>query len=133
MSYGMMMAVQMNFYSDAYRVAMNIGLDAAWCGKTPELTQIADNMQRFFSEKTEYLKYDSYLPDGTPVAPEAMHPHAIVATLASASLAAEGTYRLEWVQRLWDLPLRKGARRYYDNCLHFFCLLMLSGRYRIFE
>jgi len=37
------------------------------------------------------------------------------------------------VQRLWDLPLRRGVRRYYDNCLYFFCLLMLSGRYRMFE
>lgn len=129
----LMFGKKMEFYSDAYRVAMNIGLDAAWFGKTPELTTIADNLQRFFSEKTEFLQYDSYLLDGTPVAPEAMHPHAIVATLAAASLAAEGKYRLQWVEDFWNLPLRRGARRYYDNCLHFFCLLMLAGRYRIFE
>ena len=28
---------------------------------------------------------------------------------------------------------RKGRRRYYDNCLYFFCLLMLTGNYRIYQ
>ena len=31
-----------------------------------------------------------------------------------------------------ELPMRKGVRRYYDNCLYFFSLLMLSGIYRIY-
>jgi len=129
----LMFGKKMEFYSDAYRVAMNIGLDAAWFGKTPALTQAADNLQRFFAENTTLGQYDSYLLDGTPIGEEAMHPNAIIATLAAASLAAEGPYRLQWVKNLWNLPLRKGKRRYYDNCLHFFCLLMLAGRYRIFE
>ncbi|MEE0498455.1 MAG: xylanase, partial [Gemmiger sp.] len=35
------------------------------------------------------------------------------------------------VRRFWNTPLRDGPRRYYDNCLYFFALLALSGRYRI--
>ena len=37
----------------------------------------------------------------------------------------------EWVRRFWETPLRQGDRRYYDNCLYFFALLALSGKYRI--
>ena len=31
-----------------------------------------------------------------------------------------------------EMEPRKGKRRYYDNCLYFFCLLMLTGNYRIY-
>jgi oligosaccharide reducing-end xylanase len=120
------------FYSDAYRVVMNIGLDAAWCGKTPALTHVADRLQAWFSENTNLGDYDSYLLDGTPVDLPALHPTAIIATNAAASLAAEGKYRLQWVRDFWNTPLRRGHRRYYDNCLYFFCLLMLAGEYKIF-
>ena len=122
----------MDFYSDAYRVAMNIGLDAAWNGPDPTLAPAAERLQKFFREHTTLLHYDSYMLDGTPIGEEAMHPWAIVATLGAASLASEGPYKMDWVQEVWNLPLRKGPRRYYDNCLHFFCLLMLSGRYRVY-
>jgi len=76
--------------------------------------------------------YDSYLIDGTPIGLPALHPNAIIATTGVASLASDGKYRKEWIGNLWDLPLRKGNRRYYDNCLHFFCLLMASGEYKIY-
>ena len=35
-----------------------------------------------------------------------------------------------WVEWFWNQPLRKGGRRYYDNCLYIFALLALAGRYR---
>ena len=120
------------FYSDAYRVMMNIGLDAAWFGKTDELSDAADRLQRFFSENTKLLEYHNYMLDGTALDQPALHPYAIVTTNAAGSIAANGEYRMQWVKDCWELPLRKGDRRYYDNCLHFFCLLMLSGRYRIY-
>ena len=37
----------------------------------------------------------------------------------------------EWVEKLWNSPLRTGVRRYYDNCLYMFAFLALSGNYRI--
>ena len=55
----------------------------------------------------------------------------LLATLAEASLASDGPYAQEWVRRFWETPLRQGDRRYYDNCLYFFALLALSGKYRI--
>jgi oligosaccharide reducing-end xylanase len=120
------------FYSDAYRVAMNIGLDAAWFGREEELGDIADRLQAYFSEKTRLGEYHAYTIKGEPFDEPAMHPVAIIATNAAGSLAAKGKYRMEWVRDFWNLPLCKGDRRYYDNCLYFFCLLMLAGRYRIY-
>ena len=67
-----------------------------------------------------------------------MHPVAVIASNAAASLAVfngddENAKKLaaEFVYKLWNTPLREGKRRYYDNCLYFFALLMLSGKYRI--
>lgn len=120
------------FYSDAYRVAMNIGLDAAWFGRNNELSEIVDNLQSFFSEKTKLHQYYNYLIDGTALEQPALHSTAIIATNAAGSLAAKGKYRLDWVKEFFNTPLRTGERRYYDNCLYFFSLLMLTGRYRIY-
>ncbi|NLV35736.1 MAG: xylanase [Clostridiaceae bacterium] len=120
------------FYSDAYRVAMNIGLDASWFGRDEALGNIVDNLQAFFSENTKLGDYNSYMLDGTPLEQPALHPVAIIATNAAGSLAAAGKYRLDWLRDFWNTPLRKGDRRYYDNCLYFFCLLMLSGKYKIY-
>jgi oligosaccharide reducing-end xylanase len=121
------------FYSDAYRVAMNIGLDAAWCGKTPGMTEAVNRLQCWLAENTKLGEYDSYLLDGSPIGLPALHPTAIIATTAAGSLATDGKYRLQWVKDFWELPLRKGGRRYYDNCLYFFCLLMLGGAYKIYR
>jgi len=120
------------FYSDAYRVAMNIGLDAAWFVRNEALGNIIDKLQAFFSERTKLGEYHSYMLDGTPLEQPALHPVAIIATNAAGSLAARGRYRLDWVRNFWNTPLRKGNRRYYDNCLYFFSLLMLAGKYRIY-
>ena len=123
------------FYSDAYRVAMNVGLDAAWFGngeRAEALSAVVDRLQGWFSTHTKLLEYHNYMLDGTALDQPALHPWAIVATNAAGSLAAKGPHRMEWVRDFWNLPLRTGERRYYDNCLYFFCLLMLAGRYRIF-
>lgn len=120
------------FYSDAYRVAMNIGLDAAWYGKTPELSDAINRLQIWFANNTKLGEYDSYMLDGTPIGLGAMHPVAIIATNAAGSLAADNPYKMQWVQDFWDTPMAKGDRRYYDNCLYLFSLLMLAGEYKVY-
>lgn len=121
------------FYSDAYRVAMNIGLDAAWFAVDPTLGNIIDRLQTYFCEQASPDDYRSYMLDGTALDEPAMHPLAISATNAAGSLATDGKYSHRCVQEFWDMPLRKGDRRYYDNCLYFFCLLMLAGEYKIYR
>ncbi len=115
-----------DFFSDAYRVAMNIGLDSAWNGPRPEFKAIADRLQSFLWNREPYM---TYAIDGTPKEPPALHPTAIIATTAAASIATDTPLSRKWVRRFWETPMRKGDRRYYDNCLYYFCLLMLAGRY----
>jgi len=76
--------------------------------------------------------YRRYKIDGEPFEEPALHPVGLLATNAAASLAADGEDAERFVRLFWETPLRAGARRYYDNCLYFFALLALSGKYRIY-
>ena len=105
---------------------MNIGLDTGWNGKTSANKVIADRLQAFLRNREPLMTYTVH---GEPKLPVALHPTALIATTAAASLATDAPLSRQWVLRFWDTPLRKGDRRYYDNCLYFFCLLMLAGRY----
>lgn len=119
-------------FSDSYRVAANIGLDALWNGKTKELSHIADNILRFF-DGMQVSDFMEYRVDGSPCRRKARHPVGLCATLAEAVLAADDEdLASRAVRRFWNTPLRKGKRRYYDNCLYFFALLALSGHYNMY-
>ena len=120
------------YYSDAYRVAMNIALDTLWFGRNAEMCDVNTRLQNFFCEKEPEGNYKAYDLDGTPHDEPAMHPVAITAVLGAASISSESRYADECLRRFWETPLRTGKRRYYDNCLYFFCMMMLSGQYRIY-
>lgn len=120
------------YYSDAYRVAMNIALDCLWFGRKEELSRIVTNLQNFFYEHAPLGDYQAYDLDGKAHREPAMHPVAIDAVLAAASIASDSPHADHYLRRFWDMPLRRGNRRYYDNCLYFFCLMMLGGHYRIY-
>jgi len=115
-----------DFFSDAYRVALNIGLDSAWYGQRPEYKAIADRLQSFLWDKEPFM---TYTIRGEAKQPPALHPTAVIATTAAASLATDTSLSRAWVLKFWHTPPRRGDRRYYDNCLYFFCLLMLGGAY----
>ena len=130
------------FYSDAYRTAANIGLDHEWCGNTQAMTEAVKRLQYTLGVVNKEDPYVTYEVDGTPLEQRALHPIGILATTAQASLAVDGPLSLDdpdpakalaaqWVERFWNEPLRKGVRRYYDNCLYLFAFLALSGKYRM--
>ena len=119
------------YYSDAYRTIANIGLDYLWFAADPWEREIAAKLQQFYQETAKDNQDGVFLIDGTPVEQKALHPVAVIATNAQASLAADGQYARDCVLKFWNTPLRTGNRRYYDNCLYLFALLALSGRYRI--
>lgn len=121
------------YYSDAYRTIANIGLDYSWFAADDWACENANNVQSFYWETQNGRTDGVYLIDGTPMAEKALHPIAVIATNAQASLAADGGYAEKCVRKFWETPLRKGNRRYYDNCLYFFALLALSGKYRIWD
>ncbi|MBR5360777.1 MAG: xylanase [Lachnospiraceae bacterium] len=119
------------YYSDSYRVLMNIALDDIWFGPHEGLPDIATRVQDFFHEQDmTYLM--AYQIDGTVTDEPAMHPIALKAALASASIVSKSEYRKVFLQQFITTRLRQGKRRYYDNCLYFFSLLMLTGNYRLY-
>ncbi len=136
-----------HYYSDAYRTIANIGLDWSWYGADSWQTECAAKLQKFFVEKVGEKPFKVYQIDGTEEEENALHPVAIIATNAQASLAAADlaetcgdaelyknakAYADQCVQRFWDTPVRTGDRRYYDNCLYMFAMLALAGQYRIY-
>ena len=126
------------FYSDAYRTAANIGLDALWFGKDEGHYAIPLRMMRFFGTDLEAVRC-TYEVDGTPVEQPVLHPYGLLATMAQSALAipydaspeSDFAVAQRWVDWFWNEPLRRGIRRYYDNCLALFAYLALSGNYRI--
>ena len=119
------------YYSDAYRVAENIALDCVWFGENEILAEIETHIQDFFGTQ-DMNDLRAYELDGKPQSEPAMHPTAIRAVLGAASIASHSENRLRFLKEFAELPMRKGVRRYYDNCLYFFCLLMLTGNYKIY-
>ena len=117
------------YYSDAYRVALNIALDTLWFGRHEGMAQVVTRLQDFFAPIAQ-ADFMAYQLDGTATEEPAMHPVAMTAVFAAASIASDSPHADEWLLRFWNEPLRKGKRRYYDNCLYFFALLMLGGQYK---
>lgn len=130
------------FYSDAYRTAANIGLDYSWNGIDVGQCKAVERLQAFLGVSRKDNPFMTYQIDGTVIDQPALHPVGFLATTAEGSLAIpeplngevlseRGRLAKEWVERFWREPLRKGNRRYYDNCLYLFAFLALAGRYRI--
>ncbi|MBR4169064.1 MAG: diguanylate cyclase [Lachnospiraceae bacterium] len=117
------------FYSDAYRVMENIALDHLWFGDHPEEDDITTRIQDYFATQDLDHLYASSI-DGTLSDEPVMHPVGLIATLAAASVSSKSEHRLMFLKKFVETPLRRGPRRYYDNCLYFLCLLILTGRYR---
>ncbi|WP_145048762.1 glycosyl hydrolase family 8 [Paenibacillus xylanexedens] len=120
-----------HFYSDAYRVAANVALDWEWFRKDQWQVEQSNRIQSFFSD-IDVSDYRRYTIEGEAFDEPSLHPIGLLATNAMASLAADGPHAESFVHQFWNTPLRQGERRYYDNCLYFFSLLALSGRYRIY-
>ena len=122
------------FFSDSYRVALNIGIDDVWFGRNAELSQAMERQQHFFHvTNPDELNNFTYEIDGTRNERPVLHPVALIATNASASLATSGETARAMVDKFWNTPLREGERRYYDNFLYLFCYMALSGNYRIYK
>lgn len=121
------------FYSDAYRTVANIGLDYSWFeNNTYGQISACKNIQRALLEDMRKDTYHIYELDGSVAGEKALHPFGITATIAQSVLGSDfDDVAREWVETFWNMPLRKGDRRYYDNCLYLFAFLALSGNYRI--
>lgn len=137
------------FYSDAYRTAANIGLDCLWFGEDAGHYAAPLRLMRFLQTGLEAARC-VYETDGSPLEQTVLHPLGLLAATAQGALAVEKPDQTQdagsaassggsadwdtaarWAEWFWNQPLRRGERRYYDNCLYLFALLALSGNYRI--
>lgn len=119
------------FYSDAYRLALNIALDTQWFGSRPEYEAIATNIQEFFDKEDPDELYE-YSIDGTRLERKALHPVGLRAAIAAASVCSKSASAPKWIRLFWETPLRTDKRRYFDSDLCYFALMTLSGEYRVF-
>ncbi len=130
------------FFSDAYRTAANIGLDAVWFNIDEGHYAAPLRLMRYLKTDLEAARC-VFKVDGTPLDKKTvLHPLGLLATTAQGALAvpavesedADSDWNVakRWVEWFWNQPMREGDRRYYDNCLYMFALLALSGNYRIY-
>lgn len=121
-----------DFFSDSYRVSCNIGLDYQWFHDPETPVQVNEKLQLFFKD-IPMRDYRRYKINGDPFDEKALHPVGLFATLAMGSLATTGELSDRYVKDFFNMPLRTGERRYYDNCLYFFSLLSLAGQFNIYK
>ncbi|HWT76816.1 MAG TPA: glycosyl hydrolase family 8 [Mobilitalea sp.] len=121
------------FFSDAYRVAGNIGLDYLWFAADPWQQEMAGKIQAFFVKEGIGKHYSKYTVDGTADTSANYQATGLVAMNAMASLASDGKDARVMIEDLWSRSPATGKWRYYDDCLYFFSILSLSGNYRIWE
>ncbi len=114
------------FYSDSYRTVANIGLDYEWFGIDEGQCHAAQAIQEFLLEDGRANTYHIYETDGSIAGEQALHPVAIPATVAMSVLAASTAYSREWVERFWNLPMRRRQKGTNCNCLYYFAFWRLA-------
>lgn len=120
------------FFSDSYRTVANISLDYLWNGIDVGQLKACDAIQKFLIDDYRKDDFHIYEIDGTVAGDKALHPVGLMATIAETAIVTGiNDLSREWLESFFKTPLRKGERRYYDNCLYFFAFLALSGNYRV--
>lgn len=129
------------YFSHSYVVAANMGLHALWSGDFSEFSAIARNLISFF-DKTETGDFMDYLIDGTARARKARYQLALASGVAAAAITLERSKEpvkpadlakaKRAVKRFWNAPLTTGKKRFFDNSLYFYVLLMLSGNFNVY-
>jgi oligosaccharide reducing-end xylanase len=120
-----------NFAYDSWRSAMNWSVDWSWWSKDPREKMLSNRIQDFFYTQGIKSYGGVYTPDGQLI--ERNHPAGLVATNATASLAATHNKAKEFVEELWNLPVPQNiGDRYYGGLLYMMSFLHCSGQFRIY-
>ncbi len=120
-----------DFRFDAWRVAMNWGMDWSWWRSGTYAPVLADRLQAFLYGQGITSYGNQFTLAGSPLSSD--HSPGLVACTGVASLAATHARRLEFVRELWNLSPPTGQWRYYDGLLSFMSLLHASGNFRIWK
>ena len=120
-----------DFRFDAWRVAMNLGMDWVWCRTAPWEQEQADRILAFFRSQGVDAYVNEFTLDGKPLGAD--HSTGLVAANAVAALAATVDWRRDFVRALWEANVPRGRYRYYDGMLYMLALLEVSGNFRAYE
>lgn len=113
------------FGVDAYRVGLNLAIDVAWNGGTPETRAVLDRLVEFFASSAPLLPFGEYETNGTPRVN--WQSTALAAMNGAAASRASSPQRVALVEAVWNLPIPSGNSRYYDGVLYLVALATLSG------
>jgi hypothetical protein len=123
-----------DFRFDAWRIAMNIGMDYAWWAADSWQKTFADRIQAFFASKGVTSYGNQWRLDGTLIPENGTTDHSpgLVACNAVASLAATHEDAWKFIENFWDVPMTTGQYRYYDGCLYMLGMLHVSGNFKAY-
>lgn len=119
------------FMYDAWRTAMNIGVDYHWFQKDAWQPTGITKLLTFFKNKgTSYVNHYDW--NGGNAGGD--HSTGLVACNAAACLAiTDNTLATPFVQELWNIAIPTGTYRYYDGMLYMLGLLNCSGNFKIWK
>ena len=123
-----------NFAFDAWRVAMNVGMDYAWFAADPWQIQYCNGLQAFFSAANATAPYGNQytVPGGQEARGGSGHSPGLVAMNAVCSLASDQQLAWDFVSELWGTSIPTGKYRYYDGMLFMLGWLHVSGNFRLY-
>jgi len=119
-----------DFRFDAWRIALNIGMDYAWWAADSWQKTFADRIQAFFVGKGVASYGNQWTLSGNQLG--ANHSPGLVGCNAVASLAATHENAWKFIDDFWNISMTTGTYRYYDGCLYMMSMLHLSGNFKAY-
>jgi oligosaccharide reducing-end xylanase len=118
-----------SFQPEAYRVELNLALDALWFGRDPWQGTEADRLLGFFSDEGFNNYGTSYELNGKPLNKD-REPALILFNGVTASISTASD-RMAYVQAVWDRQVPSGSYRYYQGLVYLLVHLVLGGQFRV--
>jgi oligosaccharide reducing-end xylanase len=125
-----------DFRFDAWRVAMNWGVDHAWWAKTPasgsNAITLSNRILGFFDAQGVNTYGNNF--NWTTSAPfNTDHSVGLVAMNAATALSSNNSTAWKFVEAFWNSNLETGAYRYYNDLLAFMSMLHITGNFKIYK
>lgn len=121
-----------DFRFDAWRCAMNMGMDYAWFKASEDQVTLINRLHNFFTSKG----VDSYKNQYSLIGAELSggdHSPGLVACNAGGALASNQRIAWDFIQDFFTITPTSGQYRYYDGLLYFLNYLHLSGNFKIYK
>ena len=121
-----------DFRFDAWRCAMNMGMDYAWFKASENQVTLINRLHNFFVSKG----VDSYKNQYSLIGVELSggdHSPGLVACNAGGSLASNQRIAWDFIQDFFTITPTSGQYRYYDGLLYFLNYLHLSGNFKMYK